>query len=217
MVHVDELHREPPRLHHLARLAGDQLGPVQQAVLLQLQLDKAGGHAGGIDRGVDGPQDIGQGPDVVLVTVGDEDAPDLVLVLDEVAHVGDDHVDPIHVVVGEAHTAVHDHDIPPVFIDGDVLADLIEAAKRDDLQFFCHDDSFLFHISMYPDRNGRRKTAVPMAQRPDEGPLPHPALPRRWEMLRVRLWTVSVSAPQSVPACPTVRELWNIFRRRGGR
>ena len=138
VVHVDELHRELARLDHVPRLAGDQLGLVQQAVLLQLQLDQARAHAGGVDGGVDGPQHIGDGPDVVLVAVGDEDAPDLALVLDEVAHIGDDHVDAVHVVVREAHAAVHHDDVVAVLIDGHVLADLVQAAQRNDFQFFCH-------------------------------------------------------------------------------
>ena len=141
---MDELHGKTPRLDHLARLAGDELGAVQQAVLLQLQLDEPRRHAGGIDGGVDGTQHIGQRPDVVLVAVGDEDAPDLVLVLDEVAHVGDDHVDAVHVVVGKAHAAVHHDDVAAVLVDGEVLADLVQAAKGNDFQFFCHDNSFLF-------------------------------------------------------------------------
>ena len=135
---MDELHREFARLHRLSRLAGDELGLVQQTVFLQLQLDEAGAHAGGVNGGVDRPQDIGQSADVVLVAMGDEDAPNLVLVLDEVADVGDDHVDAVHIVIGEAHAAVHHHDVVAVLKDGHVLADLVETAQRDDFQFFCH-------------------------------------------------------------------------------
>ena len=94
---MDEFHAEFARLDHVARLTGDELGLVQQAVLLQLQLDETGGHPGGVDRGVDGPEDVGQGADVVLMSVGDEDAPDLLLVLDEIADVGDDHIDAVDV------------------------------------------------------------------------------------------------------------------------
>ena len=142
VVDVDELHAELARLDHLARLAGDELGLVQQAVLLQLQLHQPRGHAGGVDGGVDVPQQIGDGADVVLVPVGEEDAPDLVLVLDEIGEVGDDHVDAVHVVVGEAHAHVHHDDVPAVLVDGEVLADLVEAAQGNDFQFFCHNKSW---------------------------------------------------------------------------
>ena len=143
---MDELHAELARLHHVPGLAGDELGLGQQAVLLQLQADQAHAHAGGIDGGVDGPQHIGQGPDVVLVSVGDEDAPDLALVLDEIAHVGDDHVDAVHIVIREAHAAVHHDDVAAVLIDRQVLPDLIQSAQGNNFQFFCHNSSFSIKI-----------------------------------------------------------------------
>ena len=82
--------------------------------------------------------------DVVLVAVGDEDAPDPVLVLDEVGEVGDDHVDAVHVVVGEAHAAVHHDDVAAVLVDGQVLADLVQTAQGNNFQFFCHKYSFSY-------------------------------------------------------------------------
>ena len=129
---MDELDGELARLDHVPRLAGDHLGLGHQVVLLQLQLDQPRAHAGGVNRGVDGPQYIGDGSDVVLVAVGDEDAPDLALVLDEVAHIRDDHVDAVHIVIREPHSAVHDHDVVPVLVDGQVFPDLIQTAQRYD-------------------------------------------------------------------------------------
>ena len=145
---MDELHGELPRLHDVPRLAGDQLGHVQELVLLQLQPHQAQGHAGGVDGGVEGPQDIGQRPNVVLVTMGEEDAPDAVLILDEIAHVGDDHVDAVHVVVREPHAHVHHDDVVSVLVDREVLADLIQTAQGNDFQFFCHDNSFRWDRGM---------------------------------------------------------------------
>ena len=137
----------------------DRLGLVQQAVLLQLQLDEPGAHAGGIDRGVDGPEDIGQRTDVVLMPVGDKDAPDLVLVLDQIAHIGDDHVDAVHIVIGKAHAAVDHHDVSSVFVYGEVLPDLVQTAQRNDFQFFCHDNSFISCCMVdVTDRKRPRKT-----------------------------------------------------------
>ena len=168
VVHMDELHAELARLHHVPGLAGDELGLGQQAVLLQLQADQAHAHAGGIDGGVDGAQHIGQGPDVVLVSVGDEDAPDLALVLDEIAHVGNDHVDAVHIVIREAHAAVHHDDVAAVLIDGQVLPDLVQSAQGNNFQFFCHNSSFTIKIisanSCYPDK-AHAKTAVLLARR----------------------------------------------------
>ena len=122
--------------------AGDQRHLVGEAVLVQLQLDEARRHPGGIDGGVHIPHEVGDGPDVVLMAVGDEDGPDAVPVLDQVGEVGNDHVNAIHVVIREAHAHVHQDNVVAVLIDGEVLADLVETAERNDFQFFCHKCSF---------------------------------------------------------------------------
>ena len=146
VVGVDELHGKLPRLDHVPGLAGDQLGGVQQLVLLQFQAHQPQGHPGGVDRGLEGPQHIGQRPDVVLVPVGEKNAPDLVLVLDEIAHIGDHHVHTVHVVVREPHAHVYDDDVVAILVDGEILADLIEPAQGNDFQFFCHNNSFSVEI-----------------------------------------------------------------------
>ena len=60
------------------------------------------------------------------------------VVLHQIADVGDDAVDAVHIVPGKGHAAVHDDDLAAVLIGGHVLADLIETAQRNDFQFFCH-------------------------------------------------------------------------------
>ena len=83
---------------------------------------------------------------MVLMAVGDEKAADPRAVFDEVADVGNDAVDAVHVVPGEGHAAVHHDDLAAVFIGGHVLADLIETAQGNDFQFFCH----RFEILLFP-------------------------------------------------------------------
>ena len=107
-------------------------------MLLQLQLDEAGGEPGAVDGHVQLLEHIGDGADVVLVAVGDEQAPDPGPVLDEVADIGDDAVDAVHVIPGEGHAAVHHDNLAAVLVGGHVLADLIETAQGDNFQFFCH-------------------------------------------------------------------------------
>ena len=75
---------------------------------------------------------------MVLVAVGDEHSPDPLPVLDKVAEIGDDHVNAVHIVVGKAHAGVHHDHVVAVLVHGHVLADLVETAEGDDLQFFCH-------------------------------------------------------------------------------
>ena len=137
VVDVDELHLELARLHGLAGLDGHKLRRVEQVVLLQLEPDEPRREAGAVDGHVHLLEDVGDGPDVVLVAVGDEQTADAVLVLGEVAHVGNDKVDAVHIVAGKGHAAVHDDDLAAVLIHGHVLADLVQPAERDDLQIFC--------------------------------------------------------------------------------
>ena len=111
-------------------------------MLLELQLDEPGGEPGAVDRDIDLLENIWDGADVVLMAVGDEQAPQPGFVLDEIGHVGDDAIDAVHIIAGEGHAAVHHDDLAAVLIGGHVLADLVETAKRDDFQFFCHSNSF---------------------------------------------------------------------------
>ena len=135
---MDELHLELPRPDGGAGVHGGELGGLHEAVLLQLQPDEPGGEGGAEDGHVHLLQNVGDGADVVLMPVGDEKAPDAGPVLHEIADVGDHGVDAVHVVPGEGHAAVHHDDLAAALVNGHVLADLIETAKRDDFQFFCH-------------------------------------------------------------------------------
>ena len=69
--------------------------------------------------------------DMVLVTVGDEHAPQLRLVGYQVGKIGDHQVYAVHVFVREAHAAIHYDHILAVFQDGDVFSNLIQTAQGD--------------------------------------------------------------------------------------
>ena len=64
-----------------------------------------------IDWNVQIGQDVRQRPDVILVPVSDQDAPDAVGSFDEVRDVRDDEVNPRHVFCGELDAAVDDYDV----------------------------------------------------------------------------------------------------------
>ena len=176
VVHMDELHLELAGLHGLACLHRHQLGAVQQPVLLELQLDESGGEAGAVNGHVDLLEHIGDGPNVILVAVGDEQAPQPGLVFHQIRHIGDDAVDAVHVVAGEGHAAVHHDDLAAVLIGGHVLADLIQTAQRDDFQFFCHIFcKFSFIVGCSPHGTRRKMGAEkPGRTRPPAGPASPP-------------------------------------------
>ena len=136
VVDVDEFHGEAAGFDGVAGLVGDELDLLVQAVLLQLQLDQAVGHGGAVDGAHHLLHGVGDGADVVLVSVGDEETLELVLVLHKVGKVGDDQVHAVHILIGEGHAAVDDDHILAILQDGAVLADLIQTAQRNDFQFF---------------------------------------------------------------------------------
>ena len=117
-------------------------------MLLQLQLDEPGGEAGAVDGGVDLLEDVGNGADVVLVTVGQHNAPDLVLIGFQIRDIGNYQVDAQHILIGKAESAVDDDDIVGIFHDGQVFTDLVQSAEGNDAYFafffFWHKISFSF-------------------------------------------------------------------------
>ena len=79
---------------------------------------------------------IGQGADMVLMPVGDEDRADLVLVLPQIADIGQDKVDAELLFLGESDAAVDDDDVPLGFQAKHVAADLGETAEENQLHSF---------------------------------------------------------------------------------
>ena len=81
-------------------------------------------------------QEVREPADVVLVTVRQDDRPDLASL--QVADVGQEKVDTQVLVAREGEARVHDDDLARGLVHGHVLADLAEAAERDDPQRVAH-------------------------------------------------------------------------------
>ena len=127
VVHMDEFYGEASGLHHIAGLVGNEFHRIGQVVLFQLQLDKAVGHGSAMDGTVDLLHAVGNGTDVVLMAVGNEHTPQLLLVGHQIRKVGDHQIHAVHIVIGETDTAVyHDH-VLAVFQYGNVLADFVQS------------------------------------------------------------------------------------------
>ena len=135
VVDPDELHADRTQLEDIACTDDVELGLCRQTVLGQLVADDADGQLGAVDGGIDGAQDIGDRADVVLMPVREQDAADAILVLFQVGDIGNDEVDAQHFLVGKAETAVNDDDVVLIFDDGQIFADLVQSAKRNDAYF----------------------------------------------------------------------------------
>ena len=144
VVGVDELNRKATQLNHIARLNAVEAHLGGHLMLGELGLDDAAGQARAVNRRVHLAQHIRQAADVILVSVGDEIAAQLLVVALEVGGIRDDQIHAQHVVVRKRQTAVDDDDVVAVFDHGHVLADLIQTAQGYNLQFFFHNSTITF-------------------------------------------------------------------------
>ena len=129
VVDRDELELERAELLVLALLDGEAVRP--DAVLLELRLGERERQARADDRDVLLElEQVGNGADVVLVSVREHDADDVVEPALDRLEVGQDQVDARLVLLGEEHAAVDDEELAAVLEDGHVAADLAEAAER---------------------------------------------------------------------------------------
>ena len=135
---MDEFDLEKAHLEYISGGLGEYFYLVRKSVFLQLEANEPGCQSGRVHRAVEFPHHIGHGADVVLVSVGEDNAAHAVFVFDQITDVGDDDIDPVHILIRKSHAAVNDEYILSIFIEIHILADLIETAKRHDFQFLCH-------------------------------------------------------------------------------
>ena len=131
--HLDELDAEGAERHLVPRADALQLSLVRQSVLPELASREAEREVGAVDRHAHLVVEIRQGADVVLVAVGQDDRPDLVLVLQEVTEIRDHDVDAVDLLLGEHEPGVDDDRLAAVTVFAAVDAELSQAAERDDL------------------------------------------------------------------------------------
>ena len=136
MGHANELDAERadvdgPRLGlRLLELRG-----LEQPVLVQAGLGEAEGQACPPHlRDSDFPEQVRQRADVVLVRVREQHGSYAVTAVGEIRHVREDQVDAEVLVPREGEPGVDDDDLAVELVDGHVLADLADAAERNDPQ-----------------------------------------------------------------------------------
>ena len=132
---MDELHREAAQPERGPRLFGENLGVIEQLVLFQLQLHQGRRQRGGVDGNVQLLQHVRHRADVVLVAMGQNQATDLLGVGPQIAHIRQHNVHAVHVLIREAHAAVHNNNVAAELIGGHVFADFTQTAQGNDFQF----------------------------------------------------------------------------------
>ena len=132
---MDEFDGEIAETEDGSRLFGKDLGIIQEVVLFQLQFYQRRRQRRCVDGDVQFPEHIGNGADMVFMTVSQDQAADAGGIVAQISDVGQNHVHPVHIFIREAHAAVYDDDVAPVLKGSHILADLTETAKRDDFKF----------------------------------------------------------------------------------
>lgn len=151
MVHTDEFHLKAARLHGVARLHADKLGLIVEPLLGELVFEDPHGEPCAEHRRLHRFQKIRNRSHVVLMSVGNENSPELRRIFFKIGKIGKHKIDPRHFLVREADAAVdHDHFVA-VFDHGEILSDLPDPAQHHDPKrvaffLFCHSSIGSFQI-----------------------------------------------------------------------
>jgi hypothetical protein len=131
--HVAKAERAQPEFAlHVDDVDLDLVG---QPLLLELPGDQPSGEGGGVERDSEVGGEIGDGADMVLVPVGEDDPEKVLPVLLDEGEVGQDQLDTRIGRVGEGHPQI-DHDpLALAAVEIDVHADLARSAEREEEQF----------------------------------------------------------------------------------
>ena len=127
---VAEAERAEPEIAlHLDRVELDLAG---QPLLLELAGDQAGGERRRVERHAEIVGEIGDGADMVLMAVGEDDAEQIVAALLDEGEIGQDQLDARISGIGEGQAEIDHHPFALAAVEIDVHADLARAAEREE-------------------------------------------------------------------------------------
>ena len=109
---------------------GGDIGVLDASAFFEAGAEEGFAERAGVDGGLDVGKEIGEGSDVILVGVGEEDAAEAVFVFDQVGEIGDDDVDAVLGFVGERYAAVDEDEVVSLFNDGAIFADFSSPTQR---------------------------------------------------------------------------------------
>ena len=114
------------------RIEFAQIGLMQIARFLELDLDQAERKPCSVDRHPELRQEVRDRADVVFVPVSEEQAPDLVATFFQVGDVRQDQIDPRLLLFGKTDAAVDHNDVFARFEQKHVLADFADTAEENE-------------------------------------------------------------------------------------
>jgi hypothetical protein len=126
--HMNELDPEGAGLDDLLGLDRFQPRLLRKLMFLETALDQSQGEGGAVDRDIEFRQKVGDGADVILMAMRQEQRPHMLLVLDQVSEVRSDDIDSEQFRLGEHHAAIDDDDVIAIAEGHDVHSKLAESA-----------------------------------------------------------------------------------------
>jgi len=113
-----------------ARNSLEKFSGIEEASFFETLFYESEGEAGSVYRDIEIAEDVGKRADVIFVAVGEDNAADMLAILFEIGHVGDDEVDAKKFGVGKHHAGVDDEDVVAKAQDQHVHAKFAETAER---------------------------------------------------------------------------------------
>ncbi len=130
-------HRERPDGNSLALRDGTDLDFAGETRFLQLALQQRRREAGGIDRTAQlGPQ-MRHRAEMILMTMGQHDAEQILAALDDEGRVGHEHFDARRGLVTEGDAEIDHQPFAAIAVKAEIHADLADAAQGQKNQFRC--------------------------------------------------------------------------------
>ena len=112
-------------------------------MLLKFVLNNSHGQLGCINRGINIPQHIGQGSDVILMSMSNNKPFHFFNIIFKIGHIGNHQINPQHIVLGKGKTAVHNNNTVFVLKGSNVHTNLLKTSQRNHLKSRA---SFLFNF-----------------------------------------------------------------------
>ena len=133
MANMEQLNPERADLDLPAGFNGVEFSVLQPFAAREFYLEQAPGKRGCIDRGVHHIKDMVNGAGMVFVSVGDNDAADvLMLILEISVEIRDDVINPEHIIFRKHDARVDNQNFMIILDDHHIFSDFSQAPEGDD-------------------------------------------------------------------------------------
>ncbi len=135
VIRPDELHSQLSEVDRLAGMYDLSSCCLQKLMLRKLQFDQTHGQLRRVDRNIQLLENIGERPDMILMSMCKYESFDLVFIFQKIGHIRNHQINSVHIVLRKCKAAVNHYDRILIFERSNIHTDGFQSAKRYDLQF----------------------------------------------------------------------------------